>query len=126
MAGRIYISSAFKSLKNATCKLNDESLDNDPHFWKQPPTWGICRTDYRRNCKVGDYIFFVLPKKSSLNEQCIYGYLKVKDIITHAQAYKAFPSKRMADKNQMETLLLIKTDVIINLIKVFTVKNLKR
>jgi hypothetical protein len=39
-------------------------LDNDPHFWEPPPTWGICRTDSRRVVKVGDYIFFVLPKAS--------------------------------------------------------------
>ena len=32
--------------------------------WNWPPTWGICRTDFRRVIKVGDYIFFVLPKAS--------------------------------------------------------------
>lgn len=99
MAGRIYISSAFKSLKRAVCQKDPEQLDNDPHFWNSPPTWGICRTDYRKNCNEGDYIFFVLPKENNTGKQCIYAYLKVERIISHVIAYTDFPQKRMGKKN---------------------------
>lgn len=98
MKGRIYISSAF------TChssKCNPPGyLDNDPHFWKPPPTWGICRPDIRENLGVGDYIFFVSPKKSEL-PQMIYGYMQIKEKISHATAYyrPELASKRMGDKN---------------------------
>jgi hypothetical protein len=108
MAGRIYISSAFKSLSYAQCKPNEEWLDNDPHFWKSPPTWGICRTDYRKTCNVGDYVFFVLPKRSSAKIQCIYGYIKVLKKITHAEAYVEFPNKRMGNKNPNGNIIVDK------------------
>ena len=65
----------------------DVWLDNDPHFWTSPPTWGICRTDYRRTVNVGDYIFFVLPAHAEL-PQMVYGYLRVKEKITHSQAFQ--------------------------------------
>ena len=94
MQGRIYISSAFTNLKYSICKPNSEFLDNDPHFWNSPPTWGVCRTDFRSKLEKGDYIFFVLPKYTTL-PQMIYGYMKIIDNITHIDAYKRFPQKRM-------------------------------
>jgi hypothetical protein len=39
MQGRIYISGAFTNLNYVKCKPNNEWLDNDPHFWSNPPTW---------------------------------------------------------------------------------------
>jgi hypothetical protein len=98
--GRIYISGAFKTVNHSKCGGGVGWLDNDPHFWTQPPTWGICRTDYRRVIKNGDYIFFVLSKASKL-PQMIYGYFKVKDKITHVQAFNRpeLASKRMGNKN---------------------------
>jgi hypothetical protein len=100
MQGRIYISGAFTSLKRAACADDDDWIDNDPHFWTMPPTWGICRTDYRRRVNVGDYIFFVLPKASDL-PQMVYGYLRVKEKITHLEAYhrSELRHKRMGNKN---------------------------
>jgi hypothetical protein len=32
---------------------------NDPEMRASPMTWGICRTDTRRDAKVGDDLFFV-------------------------------------------------------------------
>lgn len=80
MKGRIYISGAFTTVVHSKCKQLGE-LDNDPHFWESPPTWGICRPDIREllNFKNDNYIFFVLPKKSDL-PQMIYGYMKIVDI----------------------------------------------
>jgi hypothetical protein len=75
--GRIYISGAFTTINRSKCGGGVGWLDNDPHFWTQPPTWGICRTDYRRVIRKGDYIFFVLPKASEL-PQMIYGFFQVK------------------------------------------------
>jgi hypothetical protein len=100
MQGRIYISGAFTSLKRAACADDDDWIDNDPHFWTIPPTWGICRTDYRRSVNVGDYVFFVLPKASDL-PQMIYGYIRVKEKITHLEAYhrSELRRKRMGNKN---------------------------
>lgn len=98
MQGRIYISGAFTNLKYDRCKPNKEWLDNDPHFWKSPPTWGICRTDFRRALNKNDYIFFVLPKNIEL-PQMIYGYMKIVENISHCEAFKRYPNKRMVNKN---------------------------
>lgn len=98
MEGRIYISSAFTNLKHAKCKPNKEWLDNDPHFWCSPPTWGICRTDFRKMLNKNDYVFFVLPKNAEL-PQMIYGYIKIKKSITHLEGYKILPQKRMKNGN---------------------------
>lgn len=100
MKGYIYISGVFSTVTRAKCDVGEGWLDNDPHFWKSPPTWGICRTDYRRCVTPGDYIFFVLPKASKL-PQMVYGYLRVDEKITHEQAFKrrGLRSKRMGNKN---------------------------
>lgn len=100
MQGRIYISGAFRTLKRSKCRTGVGWLDNDPHFWTQPSTWGICRTDLRRLISVGDYVFFVLPKGANL-PQMIYGYFKVHEKITHLEAYTRpnLRSKRMGNKN---------------------------
>jgi hypothetical protein len=104
MQGRIYISSAFTNLRYIKCKPNADWLDNDPHFWNSPPTWGICRTDYRRILEKDDYIFFVLPKNANGTNgdtlpQMIYGYFKILEHIDHLTAYKRFPQKRMRNAN---------------------------
>jgi len=98
MQGRIYVSGAFTTVNSSKCG-GVGWLDNDPHFWNQPPTWGICRTDFRRVIKDGDYIFFVLPKASEL-PQMVYGYFKVRKRITHMQAFRCpdLRHKRMGDK----------------------------
>jgi hypothetical protein len=99
MKGRIYISGAFTTVVRSKCKELGE-LDNDPHFWEPPPSWGICRPDIRETLEKGDFIFFVLPKKAEL-PQMIYGYMKIKEIITHAEAYhrRELILKRMGNKN---------------------------
>lgn len=98
MGGRIYISRAFTEIDRT--RADEVWLDNDPHFWDSPPSWGICRTDYRRTIAIGDYVFFVLGKRSRL-PQMIYGYLQVKEKITHEEAYhrEALRQKRMGNKN---------------------------
>ena len=100
MKGFIYIAGAFTELKKGKCQPNKSRLDNDPHFWTSPPTWGICRNDLRKNCNIGDYIFFVLPKASKY-PQMVFAYLKVKQIITHIEAFntQGLKSKQMGNKN---------------------------
>ena len=100
MKGRIYISGAFTTVSRSKCGGGKGWLDNDPHFWIQPPTWGICRTDFRRVINEGDYIFFVLPKKSEL-PQMVYGYFPVVEKMTHMEAYArpALRHKQMGKKN---------------------------
>lgn len=82
MNGYIYIAGAFKTLDPASPGL----VDNDPHFWSQPPTWGICRPDLRAGAKIGDFVFYVLPKACGL-PQTIFAYLKIVETISHANAY---------------------------------------
>ena len=98
MQGRIYISSAFTNIKNVKCKPNKDWLDNDPHFWTNPPTWGICRTDFRKMLDKDDYVFFVLPKNIEL-PQMIYGYIRIIEKIPHIEAFIRFPNKRMKNGN---------------------------
>jgi hypothetical protein len=89
--GRIYIASVFDNLD----PFNGQGVDNDPHFWYTPPTWGICRTDFRSNVKKDDVVFFVSSKNNSNFPQMIFAYLVVSRTITHDQAFIEFPDKRM-------------------------------
>ena len=86
MKGFIYIAGSFETVNRSDCGRGKGWIDNDPHFWKDPPTWGICRPDIRRKVNLGDYVFFVLPKHGR-HPQMIFGYLKVKDKIDHLTAF---------------------------------------
>ena len=100
MEGRIYISGAFTNIKYNKCKPNSKCIDNDPHFWSIPPTWGICRYDFRNRVNPDDYIFFVLPTTAEL-PQMIYAYMQIEEIITHEEAYNRLElkNKRMKGAN---------------------------
>lgn len=89
--GRIYIASVFDNLD----PFNGQGVDNDPHFWYSPPTWGICRTDFRSNVLRDDVVFFVSSKNNPNFPQMIFAYLVVSRTITHDQAFIEFPDKRM-------------------------------
>ena len=99
MSGFIYIASAFETVNRSTCGRKGSWVDNDPHFWTDPPTWGICRNDLRARSRPGYTIFFVLPKNGR-HPQCIFGYLTIDRIVTHLQAYRdpRLISKRMSRK----------------------------
>jgi hypothetical protein len=101
MKGFIYIASAFHTVNHSKCGRGGSWIDNDPHFWTSPPTWGICRNDLRKRADPGDYIFFVLPRHCR-HPQMIFGYLRIAEPkITHAAAYHRtnLKSKRMGNKN---------------------------
>ena len=97
MKGHIYIASAFLSLKSKSCVIDNE-VDNDPHVWNKPYTWGICRPDLRERVTIGDYIFFVFGANAKL-PQMIFAYIKVDEIISHCEAYfrKELILKRMTN-----------------------------
>lgn len=109
MKGAIYIAGAFRTVIKSKCGCRVDSPDNDPHFWSTPPTWGICRPDLRERLDSGDYIFFVLPRKSDL-PQSIFGYLKIDSVITHAEAYAhaGLTSKRMGNKSPNGNIIVDK------------------
>lgn len=96
MKGYIYIAGGFGTVNRSTCGQKGSLVDNDPHFWTQPPTWGICRNDLRASANVDDVVFFVLPRNGRL-PQSIFGYLTIERIITHSQAY-ATPSLKADDE----------------------------
>lgn len=100
MKGVMYIAGSFEAVDKGKCGRGKGWIDNDPHFWTSPPTWGICRNDLRLKIDVGNYVFFVLPKKSK-HPQTIFGYLQVRDIVTHDDAFNHIElrSKRMGNKN---------------------------
>ena len=109
MKGYIYISGAFTTVRRSKCG-GAGWLDNDPHFWTQPPTWGICRTDLRRCVDSDDYVFFVLPKASEL-PQMVYGYLRVRERITHVEAYRRrLASKRMGPGKKPNGNIIVTAD----------------
>jgi len=99
MSGYIYIAGSFLNVNRSACGQGGEWIDNDPHFWTHPPTWGICRPDLREKVGEGDVVFFVLPAKAR-QPQMIFGYLSVKKKVTHVQAYNTadLRSKRMGNK----------------------------
>jgi hypothetical protein len=100
MKGFIYIAGSFKSVRRSKCGEGKGWIDNDPHFWTFPPTWGICRNDLRRRVVDGDYIFFVLPSNAE-QPQSVFAYLCVSEKITHADAYRRreLRAKQMGNKN---------------------------
>jgi hypothetical protein len=106
----MYISGAFATVSRSKCG-GAGWLDNDPHFWTQPPTWGICRTDRRRSVEPGDHVFFVLPKASEL-PQMIYGYLPVREQITHVEAYHrpSLLNKRMGPGKNPNGNIIVTAD----------------
>jgi hypothetical protein len=97
--GYIYIASAFETVNRSPCGQAGSWVDNDPHFWSAPPTWGICRNDLRAGAKVGDFVFFVLPRRGR-HPQMIFGYLKITEKITHVEAFARsdLEAKRMGNK----------------------------
>jgi hypothetical protein len=99
MTGYIYIAGSFLNVNRSACGQGGEWIDNDPHFWTNPPTWGICRPDLREKAADGDVIFFVLPADAR-EPQMIFGYLLIKKKVTHVQAYRTpeLRSKRMGNK----------------------------
>ena len=99
MKGYIYIASAFETVNRSVCGQKGSWVDNDPHFWTSPPTWGICRNDLRAKADVGDVIFFVLPRRGR-HPQMICGFLTIAEIISHLDAFSRadLRSKRMGKK----------------------------
>lgn len=99
MKGYIYIASAFETVNRSVCGQKGSWVDNDPHFWTSPPTWGICRNDLRAGADIGDYVFFVLPRRGR-HEQMIFAYLKIAEKISHAEAFPRAElcTKRMGNK----------------------------
>jgi hypothetical protein len=97
--GYIYIASAFETVNRSVCGQKGSWVDNDPHFWTSPPTWGICRNDLRAGADVEDFVFFVLPRRGR-HPQMIFGFLKVVEKISHIEAFPRpdLRSKRMGDK----------------------------
>ena len=100
MEGFIYIAGSFENVNRSECGRGKGWIDNDPHFWSNPPTWGICRPDLRERAQPGNYVFFVLPKNGR-HPQCVFGYLRVEDKISHLDAYRRsdLENKRMGNKN---------------------------
>ena len=102
MRGYIYIAGSFETVNRSACGQRGSWIDNDPHFWSDPPTWGICRNDLRAtaNPEGGDVVFFVLPKNGR-HPQMIFGYMTIEKIVTYHQAFHTLNlhSKRMG--NQM-------------------------
>ena len=99
MKGYIYIASAFETVNRSACGQKGSWVDNDPHFWTSPPTWGICRNDLRAGAEIGDYVFFVLPRRGR-HPQMIFSYLKIAEKISHLDAFPRLDlrSKRMGNK----------------------------
>jgi hypothetical protein len=100
MSNFIYIAGSFETVNRSKCGRGKAWIDNDPHFWSDPPTWGICRNDLRQKTYPGNYIFFVLPKNGK-HPQMIFGYMKVEEKISHIDAYHhpQLVLKRMGNKN---------------------------
>jgi hypothetical protein len=107
MPGYIYIASAFETVNRSSCGQAGSWIDNDPHFWTDPPTWGICRPDLRAGASEKDVVYFVLPKHGR-HPQMIFAYLTIREIITHAEAFwrPELLSKRMGNKTPYGNIIV--------------------
>jgi hypothetical protein len=110
LKGIIYIAGSFETVRNSACGRGKEWIDNDPHFWTTPPTWGICRNDLRRKAEPGDVVFYVLPANAK-HPQCIFGYITIKEIVSHLEAWhrQELRSKRMGNKNPNGNIIVTGT-----------------
>jgi len=99
MKGYIYIAGSFETVNRSVCGQKGSSVDNDPHFWTHPPTWGICRNDLRATSEPGNVVFFVFPKNGR-HPQMIFAYLTIHRIVTHVYAHSlaGLESKQMGKK----------------------------
>ena len=93
-AGMMYIANSFKTVARTQRERERWPVDNDPHFWSSPPTWGICRPDLRKKTARGQTIFFVLSKHAQ-HPQMIFGYMRIEEVVSHLVAYRKLPQKRM-------------------------------
>jgi hypothetical protein len=85
--GYIYIASAFETVNRSVCGQKGAWVDNDPHFWTSPPTWGICRNDLRARVEVGDFASSFCPVTAK-HPQMIFGFLKIEAIMSHLEAFR--------------------------------------
>jgi hypothetical protein len=65
----------------------------DPIFGNQP-SLGICRPDFRKACKPGDW-FFVVSGSVPGHDQLIVGGFEVQEKIHATEAYRRFPEQRL-------------------------------
>src|SRR5260370_29408948 len=110
MKGIMYIAQYFETVNRSKCGRGRTWIDNDPHFWTSPPTWGICRPDWRSKADKGDYVFFVLGARAR-HPQMILGYLRIAKFLTHEQAFRCrtLRSKRMGNKNPNGNIIVDKS-----------------
>jgi hypothetical protein len=86
MEGRIYI----------TGSGTDPGLGhnlNDPVF-SRSPSLGACMPNIRRAVKLGDYIFVISGKVTSVQQYLIGGF-RVEEKISMLEAYQRFPANRL-------------------------------
>lgn len=110
MKGYIYIASSFETVNRSVCGQKGSWIDNDPHFWISPPTWGICRNDLRATADPGDVVLFVLPRRGR-HPQSLFGYLTIESVISHHAAYHtpSLKSKRMGNKHPNGNIIVTST-----------------
>ena len=65
----------------------------DPVFGNQP-SLGICRPDFRKACKPGDW-FFVVSGSVPGHDQLVVGGFQVLEKIHATEAYRRFPEQRL-------------------------------
>jgi hypothetical protein len=73
-----------------------QDVGNDPDFREPPITWGICRTNIRRNRNPGDHLFFVasLGSRVALEERYfLTAYLRVGEVLIQSQAASRFAGR---------------------------------
>jgi len=123
MSGYIYIASAFETVSRSSCGQAGSWIDNYPHFWTDPPTWGICRPDLRAGASEKDVVYFVLPKHGR-HPQMILAYLTIKEIITHTEHFRVqnFGRSAWVTRRRTETLSLTREVSTINSMRECTLK----
>jgi hypothetical protein len=67
---------------------------NDPLLFTKTPTLGACMPNIRRVVELGDYIFVVSGKVSTV-QQYVIGGMRVADKIDALAAYRRFPENRL-------------------------------
>jgi hypothetical protein len=86
-------------------RLHD--LGNDPDFRQPPITWGICRTNIRRNRSVGDHLFFVAslgPKVVVEERYFLAAYVHVGEVLEQSRASYRFDGRENVIVQQLPSV----------------------
>jgi hypothetical protein len=116
MKGFIYIAGSFRTVRRTACGGDASWIDNDPHFWTQPPTWAFVETTFDEKLQRAIIYFSCYREKLSNRSASSLTYASKKKSATTMRLNAAtYEASEWATNVQMEISSLIGLEDIINM-----------